>query len=88
MVRPKEKRIREEMIWLGWLVRRLSKIRSFEKNPEVKGKPIRVMEEIIRQVLIVGAERSKAPIFRMSWLFLVLWIINPAQRNISALNIA
>lgn len=49
---------------------------------------MRVMEEIIRQVLIVGAERSKAPIFRMSWLFLVLWIINPAQRNISALNIA
>lgn len=49
-----------------WEVFRFSIMRSFEKNPARKGVPINDRFPIVRQVVVVGSEFCRPPIFRMS----------------------
>lgn len=63
-----------------------SKIASFEKNPEEKGKAIKVILVIPRIEDVIGVFIIKLfPIFRISW-YEDSWIIIPAHKNIVDLN--
>lgn len=62
-------------------------IASLEKNPDMKGRPIRAILEIPNTLSIKGIESNEFLVCRMSW-YIRLWIMIPAHRNMVDLNIA
>lgn len=61
-------------------------IASFEKKPARKGVPVRARLPTVKQDDVKGVRWCMPPIFRMSCSSFRLWIIEPEQRNNSALK--